>query len=129
MMLLKSLGPVGSQPLQKGGSGGLAGPATYPNQPHNPGSENRHIFEASLHSEGERALISGKLNPKENGTRKILCRLALLLFVTSKTQAHCGAQLGRCSSIPAPILSLVSLGEQLSPKPSSAAPLGVGSFV
>lgn len=62
---------MGSQPLQKGGSGGLAGPARSPNQPHNPGSENRHTHEASLRSEGERALISGKLNQKENGTRKI----------------------------------------------------------
>lgn len=71
MLLLKSLGSVGSQWLQKGGSGGLAGPARSPNQPHNPGSENRHTLEASLRSEGERALISGKLNQKENGTRKI----------------------------------------------------------
>lgn len=70
-MMLKSWEPVERQPPQKGGGGGPAEPARSSNQPHNPASEDRHTLEASLRSEGEWALISGKLNQKENGTRKI----------------------------------------------------------
>lgn len=107
-MMLRSLGPVGSQPLQKGGSGGLAGPARSPNQPHNPGSENRHTHEASLCSEGEREGPNlWKIKSERKWNKKDLMQACLASVCLLKGPGSAWGP-ARCSSIPAPILSLVS---------------------